>query len=146
MKPCTICQSAPHPRSQEQDSHRGPAQLSINLHHVGEHFIEAITEVKYDSLTELATDQRRAEDPMHLTQDIKFKVAIRGWSHQAQQLRATALLRLNDISMTREMQENHDLILLPTSSLTSSADTLDPDELGWWYSVSEPIRFRECKS
>ena len=128
LKPCTTCQATPPPRSQEQDSHLGPAQLSINLHHVGEHFIEAITEVEYDSVVEAATDQNRAEDLIHLAQNIRFKAAIRGWSHQAQQLRATALLRLNDISMTREMQESHDLALLPASWWPSAVDTLDPDE------------------
>ena len=60
-----------------------------------------------------SSDQVRAEDPIHLAQDMRFKAAIRGWSHKAQQLRDTALLNLNDISLVREMQENHDLILLP---------------------------------
>ena len=104
-----------------------------------------MTEVESNSSTEAETDQRRAEDPMHLAHDIKFKETIRGWSHQTKQLRVTALLRLNDISMTREMQENHDIILLPASWWSSTADTLDPDELGWWYRVSEPIHFRKCK-
>jgi hypothetical protein len=43
------------------------------------------------------------------------------------------------------MQENHDPILLPAVWWSSTVNTLDPDELGWWYRVSEPIRFRECK-
>ena len=25
-------------------------------------------------------------------------------------------------------------------------DTLEPNESGWWYKVSDPIRFRECKT
>jgi hypothetical protein len=29
---------------------------------------------------------------------------------------------------------------------SSAIDTLDPDEFGWWYRVSEPIHFRECKA
>ena len=77
---------------------------------------------------------------------MRFKATIRGWSHQAQQLRATALLNLNDISLVREMQENRDLILLPVSWWTSAVDTIDPDESGWWYRVSEPTRFRDCES
>ena len=44
------------------------------------------------------------------------------------------------------MQESHDLILLPADWWPLATDTLDPDELGWWYRVSEPIRFRECKA
>ena len=116
------------------------------MHQAGEIFIETVTEVAYDPVVAEALDQNRAEDPIHLAQDMKFKAAIRGWSHQAQQLRATALLSLNDISLVREMQEGHDLILLPADWWPSAADTLDPGELGWWYRVSEPIRFRECKA
>ena len=146
LKPCTTCQAIPPSCSQEQDSHRGPAQPSINMHQVGELFIEAITEVAYDPVVAEALDQGRTEDSIHLAQDMRFKAVIRGWSHQEQQTRANALLRLNDISMTREMQESHDLILLPASWWPSAVDTLDPDELGWWYRVSEPIRFKECKA
>ena len=76
------------------------------MNQVGEIFIEDITEVAYDPVVAEASDQGRTEDPIHLAQDMRFKEAIRGWSHQAQQLRATALLGLNDISLVREMQEN----------------------------------------
>ena len=83
------------------------------MHQVGKIFIETITEVTYDPVVSETSDQGRAEDPIHLAQDMRFKAVIRGWSHQAQQLRANALLSLNDISLVRKMQENHDLILLP---------------------------------
>jgi negative regulator of sigma E activity len=76
------------------------------MHQVGEIFIESVTEVAYDPVVAEASDQVRTENPIHLAQDMKFKAAVRGWSHQAQQLRATALLSLNDISLVREMQEN----------------------------------------
>jgi negative regulator of sigma E activity len=80
---------------------------------VGESFIEAVTEIAYDPVAAEVTDQNRAEYPIHLAQDMKFKAAIRGWSHQAHQLRATALLSLNDISLVKVIKESHDLILLP---------------------------------
>ena len=83
------------------------------MHQVGEIFIETVTEVAYDPVVAETSDQVRTEDPIHLVQDMRFKAAIRGWSHQAQQLPTTALLSLNDRSLVREMQENHDLILLP---------------------------------
>ncbi len=114
LKPCTTCQVIPPSCSQEQDSHRGPAQPSINMHQVGEHFIESISEVAYDPTVAEVSDHGRTEDPILLAQDMRFKAVIRGWRHQSQQLRATALLSLDDISLVREMQENHDLILLPT--------------------------------
>jgi hypothetical protein len=80
------------------------------MHQVGELFIEAITEVAYDPVVTETSDHGRTEDPFFLTQDMRFKAVIRGWSHQAQQLRATSLLRLKDISLVRKMQENHDRI------------------------------------
>jgi hypothetical protein len=103
-------------------------------------------EVAYDPVAAEVSDQSRIEDPIHLAQDLRFKAAIRGWSHQTQQRRATVLLNLSDISLVREMQENHDLILLPGEWWPSAVDTMDPNELGWWYRVSEPTRFRECAS
>ncbi len=99
---------------------------------MGEIFIEVVTEVAYDPVVAEESDQIRVEDPIHLVQDMRFKAAIRGWSHQDQQLRATALLNLNDISLVREMQENRDLILLPVEWWPSEVDTIDPDESGWW--------------
>ena len=78
---------------------------------MGEIFIETVTEVAYDPVAAEESDQIRVEDPIHLSQDMRFKSTIRGWSNQTQQLRATALLNLNDISLVREMQENRDLIL-----------------------------------
>ena len=113
---------------------------------MGECFIEAVTEVAYDPVAAEVSDQSRVEDPSHLVQDMRFKAAIRGSSHQAQQRRATALLNLNDISLVMKMQENRDLILLPSEWWPSAVDTMDPNELGWWYRVSEPTRFRECAS
>ena len=44
------------------------------------------------------------------------------------------------------MQEDQDLILLPATWWSLTIDTLEPNESGWWYKVSDPIRFRECKS
>jgi hypothetical protein len=56
------------------------------MHQVGELFIETITEVAYDPVVAEVSDQGRTEDPLiHLVQDMRFKAAIRGWSHQEQQ-------------------------------------------------------------
>ena len=107
--------------------------------------MEAITEVKQDSIVEVA-DPDRTEDSNQLLQDIRFKVTIRGWSHRTQQHRSTALLSLQNEAMSKRMQENQDLILLPVTWCPLAMDTLDPNELGWWYKVSDPIRFKVCKA
>ena len=44
------------------------------------------------------------------------------------------------------MQENQDLILLPTVWWSSATETLEPKELVLWYVVSDTIRFKECKT
>ena len=48
--------------------------------------------------------------------------------------------------MTKKMQENQDLILLPTVWWSSATETLEPKELVLWYVVSDTIRFKECKT
>jgi hypothetical protein len=103
-----------------------------------------MSEVESDSLVE-GEDPDRTEDPNQLLQNIRFKATIRGWSHRTNQHRATALLSLQDEPMVRRIRENQDLVLLPVN-WWSLANTLEPNESGWWYKVSGPIRFRECKA
>ena len=56
----------------------GPATtLSNDLHQVGKHFIEAISEVDPGSVVE-GEDPDRTEDPNQLLQNIRFKTTIRG--------------------------------------------------------------------
>ncbi len=71
-----------------------------------------------------------------------------GWSHRVQEHRVTVLpgLSLQNEPMAKRMQENQDLILLPATWWPLTMDTLEPNESGWWYKVSDPIRFRECKA
>ena len=145
-KPCNTCQTVPPSPSSEQGTKNGPATiLSTNLHQVGEHFIEAISEVESDSLLEgVAPD--RTEDPKQILQNVRFKATIRGWSHQSHQHRATALLSLQNEPLVRRIRENQDLILLPANWWSVAMDTLEPNESGWWYKVCDPIRFRECEA
>jgi hypothetical protein len=56
------------------------------------------------------------------------------------------LLSLQNESLVRRMRENQDLILLPANWWPGVMNTLEPNESGWWYKVSDPIRFRECKA
>ena len=124
LKPCNDCQAIPSSPSSEQGIRTGPdVTLSINLHHVGEHFIEDISEVEPDSIVE-GEDPDRTEDSNQLLQDIRFQDTIRGWSHRAQQHRITTLLDLQNDPMTKRMQENQDLILLPTTWWSLTMGTL----------------------
>jgi hypothetical protein len=95
---------------------------SINLHQVGNHFIEAISEVESGSIVE-GEDPDRTEDPNQLLQNIRFKTTIIGWSHRTHQHRATAILSLQNEPLARRMRENQDLILLPANWWTLVMDT-----------------------
>ena len=146
IKPCNTCQTVPPSHPVEQGAKTGSATiLSTNLHQVGEHFIETISEVEPDSWVE-GVDPDRTEDPNQLLQNIRFKATIRGWSHRTHQHHVTTLLNLQNEHLGRRMCESQDLILLPENWWSLSMDTLGPNESGWWYRVSDPIRFRECKA
>ena len=88
LKPCNTCQTIPSSPSSEQGMKTGPTTtLSINLHQVGKHFIETISEVEPDSIIE-GEDPGRTADPNQLLQTIRSKSTIRGWSHRTHQHRA----------------------------------------------------------
>ena len=106
LKPCNTCQTIPPSPSSEQGMKTGPATtLSNDLHQVGKHFIEAISEAEPGSVVE-GEDPDRTEDPSQLLQNIRFKATIRGWSHRAHQHRATALLSLQNEALVRRMHES----------------------------------------
>ena len=91
------------------------------------------------------SDRMEGSDPP--MQDIRFKVAIRGWRRRAHQHRANPLLLLQSEPMAKRMQEEvQDLIFLPKSWWSSATDSLEPTELGWWYKVSDSIHFKGCKA
>jgi hypothetical protein len=103
LKPCNTCQTIPSSPSSEQGMKTGPTTtLSINLHQVGKHFIETISEVEPDSIIE-GEDPGRTADPNQLLQTIRSKSTIRGWSHRTHQHRATALLSLQNEPLARRM-------------------------------------------
>ena len=83
---------------------------SVNLYNVGEHFIEAIIVTEQDSIEE-GRGIEQTEEMDRSWQEIKFKVAIRGWSHRTEQCRANAILPLQNDLMAKRMQENQDLIV-----------------------------------
>ncbi len=145
LKPCNTCKNVPSSPSSEQGMKTGSTTiLSTNLHQVGKNFIEVISEVEPGSVVE-GEVPHRTEDPNQLLQNIRFKTTIRGWSHRDHQHSVTSLLSLQDEPLVRRMSENQDLVLLPVNWWTF-ANTLTPNESGWWYKVSGPIRFRECKA
>jgi hypothetical protein len=97
--------------------------------------IEAIPVVDSASLEE-------EEQPLS---DIRFQVSVRGWKHNAHQFRARTLLTMEDKKMAKQLRVDKDIILLPKDWWSDKAGQLEPEDRGWWYTVTEPVKFRECK-
>ena len=74
---------------------------------------------------------------------MKFKVSISGWKDNEQQSRARALLLLTDEQMGTKLQVERNGFLIPRDFSPETVITLEPEELGWCYTVSDSIRFRE---
>ena len=47
--------------------------------------------------------------------------------------------------MTATLQNNEDIILIPRDWWLDKARSLEPEELGWWYTVTKAVKFRECE-
>jgi hypothetical protein len=43
------------------------------------------------------------------------------------------------------LHRDKDIILIPRDWWPDKAGSLEPKDLGWWYTVNEPIKFRECR-
>ncbi len=116
---------------------------SANLHVKGLHFVERITGV--------GSNPRRAEmqedntDP-ETDPNIRFQVVVRGWSDQNQQTRAKTLLVLPTDKMVTSLQHHQDILLIPRDWWSSLQGTLEPEEPGWWYTVSSDMWYQGCSS
>ncbi len=78
--------------------------------------------------------------------NIRFRDVIRGWSNNSQQAQARALLALSDDEMAKALKNKQDIILIPKHWWPDAKDTLEPEEPGWWYTVSDVICFQECRA
>jgi hypothetical protein len=78
--------------------------------------------------------------------NIRFRAVIRGWSNNSQQARARTLLALSDDKMAKALRNKQDIILIPKHWWQDAKDKLEPEEPGWWYTVSDVICFQECRA
>jgi hypothetical protein len=47
--------------------------------------------------------------------------------------------------MTVTLQNNKDIILIRRDWWQGKAKFLEPEDLGWWYTVTKAVKFRECE-
>jgi hypothetical protein len=78
--------------------------------------------------------------------NIRFQVAVKGWSDQIQQTRAKTLLSLTTDKMIASLQHHQDILLIPKDWWPALQGTLEPEEPGWWYTVSREMRYQGCSS
>jgi hypothetical protein len=65
------------------------------------------------------------------------------WDHRinkAHQQRAQTLLDIRDERMTTTLQRDKDIILIPRDWWKDKAESLEPVDLGWWYTVNKVVK------
>jgi hypothetical protein len=116
--------------------------MSLNLHAVaGEHFLGSISGIEEIP----AVDPALSEEEEQPLTDIRFRVSVRGWNNKAHQSRAQTLLDKTDKQMVPALRNDRDIILIPRNWWPNKAGSLDPEDRGWWYTVTEPVKFRVCE-
>jgi hypothetical protein len=137
--PCPTCQeiNTPTPDTKEIDI------PSANLHVMGLDFVERISGVRMIPRSAEMEDENTDSqtDP-----DIQFQVRIKGWSDLKQQNRAKTLLTLSDKKMVKSLQHHRDILFIPRSWWPYLHNTLEQDEPGWWYTVSNEMGYQGCRS
>ena len=58
-----------------------------------------------------------------------------------QQNRAVPLLAMTDDRMIATLQKDRHIKLVPRSWWPEKTHTLEPQDPGWWYTVSEEVKF-----
>ena len=114
---------------------------SLNLHALGLRFVESITGIEEIPTMDPASP---GEEEQPLT-DIRFRASVRGWTNETHRLRAQTLLDETDSRLATMLQRDKDIILIPRDWWQDKSESLEPEDLGWWYTVHEPVKFRECR-
>ncbi len=115
--------------------------LSLNLHSVRLHFVESITGIEEIPAVDLALSE---EEEQPLT-DIRFRVSVRGWNNKTHQSRTQTLLDKTDTRIATTLHGDKDIILIPRDWCPDKVGSLEPEDLGWWYTINEPVKFRVCR-
>jgi ribonuclease HI len=116
-------------------------QPSLNLHAVGRHFVENITGIEEIP----GMDPELSEEKEQLLTDIRFRASVRGWNNKTHQSRAQTLLDKTDKQMVTTLRNDQDILLVPRRWWPDKTGSLEQEDPGWWYTVTEPVKFRVCE-
>ena len=116
-------------------------QPSLNLHAVGRHFAENITGIEEIP----GVDPELSEEEEQPMTDIRFRASVRGWNNKTHQSRAQTLLGKTDKQMVTILRNDQDILLIPRKWWPDKAGSLESEDPGWWYTVTEPVKFRVCE-
>ena len=116
-------------------------QPSLNLHTVGRHFVENITGIEEIP----GVDPELSEEEERPLTDTRFRASVRGWNNKTHQSRAQTLLEKTDKQMVTILRNDQDILLIPRKWWPDKTGSLEPEDPGWWYTVTEPVKFRVCE-
>ena len=115
--------------------------VSLNLHTVGRHFVENITGIEEIP----GVDPELSEEEEQPLTDIRFRASVRGWNKKTHQSRTQTLLDKTDKQMVTMLRNDQDILLIPRKWWPDRTGSLEPEDPGWWYTVTEPVKFRVCE-
>ena len=126
----------PHAHQQQAYS-RACTKQCLNIHALGEQWIEEVTDVE-----EMQTPQEECLEGERL----RFKAHIRGWKTEIRKARRQQLLDKNGYNLRKALlrQVWKDVLLIPRDWYPEHQPRYETS--GWWYVLAEEILGRECKS
>jgi hypothetical protein len=90
-------------------------------------------------------DPEPSEEEEQPLTDIRFRTSVRGWNNKTHQSRAHTLLSKTDKQMVTTLRNDRNIILIPRNWWPDKTGSLEPEDRGWWYTLTEPVKFRVCE-
>ena len=90
-------------------------------------------------------DPELSEEEEQPLTDIRFRASVRGWNNKTHQSRSYTLLGKTDKQMVTTLRKDRDILLIPRNWWPDKTGSLEPEDRGWWYTVTEPVTFRVCE-
>ncbi len=90
-------------------------------------------------------DPELSEEEEQPLTDIRFRASVRGWNNKTHQSHAQTLLGKTDKQMVTILRNDQDILLIPRKWWPDKTGSLEPEDPGWWYTVTEPVKFRVCE-
>jgi hypothetical protein len=137
---CPWCQE-PIPQKpnehQQSEPNKSPEVQCLNLHVLGEQWIEKVTDVDMVQ----ATAQEYLEG-----KHLKFQAHIRGWETSFRRRRCLSLLAKTERNLRKALLSTswRDILLIPHDWYPDHKPKFETP--GWWYAPAEAVLGRTCRS